>query len=164
MPLPAFVPGPIGLLCVQALGVHPAPHRMLAACRAECHRQGAQRFRVLSFQGSAQLQRRSRSVTQYHTEGIESYDELCSLRDRRAHALALGIASVCHRDIAWSPWERLERFAGVDIADQPLDELQGPQVHRDMEAMVCPCGSWGLNTAAVNAHKACPRRQRVPRR
>src|SRR5437867_12127187 len=146
MTLPAFVTGTIGLLRVQAIGVHPAPHLMLAACRAEFHRQGAKRFRFLAFQGGAQLQRRSRSVTQYHTEGIESYDELCSLLDRRTHALAMGIASVCHGDIAWSQGEMLERFAGVDIADQHLDKLQGQQVHCDMEAMVCACGSWGLNT------------------
>src|SRR4029077_17774884 len=101
MALPAFVPGTIGLLRVQAIGVHPAPHRMLTACGAELHRQGAQRFHMLSFQGGAQLQRRSRRVTHYHTEGIESYDELCSLLDRRAHALTMRIASVCHGDIAW---------------------------------------------------------------
>jgi hypothetical protein len=127
---------------------------MLAACRAECHRQGAQRFRVLSFQGGAQLQRRSHRVTQYHTEGIESYNEVCSLLDRRTHALTMGIAAVGHGDITWRQGEMLERFAGVDIADKHRDKLQGHQVHRDMEAMVCPCGSWGLNTAGVNDHKA----------
>jgi ABC-type enterochelin transport system ATPase subunit len=52
----------------------------------------------------------------------------------------MGIASVCHNDIAWSPWEMLERFTCVDIADQHLDALQGHQVHREMEAMVCACG------------------------
>jgi hypothetical protein len=41
VPLPTFVPGTIGLRRVQALGVHPAPHLMLAARRAERHRQSA---------------------------------------------------------------------------------------------------------------------------
>src|SRR2546425_7814566 len=130
-------------LRIQAIGVHPTPHLRLGARRAEYYRQGAQRFRFLSFQGGAQLQRLSRSVTQYHTKGIEPYDELGPLRDRRTHALALGIASVCHGDIAGSQCEMLERFAGVDIADQHLEKLQGQQVHRDMEAIVCACGSWG---------------------
>ena len=39
MPLPTCVPGTIGLLRVQAIGRHPAPHCMLAARRAERHRQ-----------------------------------------------------------------------------------------------------------------------------
>ena len=64
MPLPAFVPGTIGVLDVQAIGMHPAPYLMLAACRAACHRQGAQRFHALAFQGGAQLQWRSRRVPQ----------------------------------------------------------------------------------------------------
>src|SRR6058998_769946 len=102
MPLPAFVPGPIGLLHIQAIGMHPAPHLMLAARRAECHHQRAQRFRFLAFQGGTQLQRRSRRVAQDHTEGIEPYDERCPLLDRHMHALALGIASVGHDDIPWS--------------------------------------------------------------
>ena len=77
--------------------------------------------------------------------------------------VALGIAAVCHGDIAWRQGAMLERFAGVDIADQHLDKLQGHQVHRDMEAMVGACGSWGLNTAGVDDHKAPPRRQRGSR-
>ena len=58
----------------------------------------------------------------------------------------------------------LELFAGVDIADQHLEKLQGHQVYREMEAMVGASGSWGLNTTGVNDHKASPRRQRVHRR
>ena len=164
MPLPACVPGTIGLLRVQAIGVSPAPHLLLATCRAECHRQGADRFHFLSFQGGAQLHRRSRRVTQDHTEGMKSYDELCALLDRRPHALARRIAAVGYGDIAWSQGAMLERFAGVAIADQHLETLQGHQVHRAMEAMVGASGSWGLHTPGVNDHKASPRRQRVHRR
>ena len=154
MTLPTFVPSTIGLLGVQAISVYPASDLMLAACRVEGDCQGAQRFRGLAFQGRTQRQRRSRRVAQDHTEGIEAYDDLCALLDRRTHTLAMGIASVCHGDIAGSPWEMLERFAGVNIADQHLDELSGHQVHRNMEAMVGAGGPWGLNTAAVNDHKA----------
>src|SRR5262245_60956026 len=100
MSLPAFVPSTIGLLLVQTIVMHPAPHLMLAAGRAEYYHQGAQRFRTLVFQGGAQLQRRSRRVTQYHTEGIETDDEIGSLLERRTHALARRIAAVCHGDIA----------------------------------------------------------------
>ena len=53
----------------------------------------------------------------------------------------------------------LERFAGVDIADQHLDKLQGQQVHRDMQAMIGAFGAWRLNTAGVDNHKAPPRGQ-----
>jgi hypothetical protein len=48
--------------------------------------------------------------------------------------LALGIAAVCHGDLAAPQGEMLERFAGVDISDQDLDKLQGQQIHRDMKA------------------------------
>ena len=65
MSLPAFVPGTIGLLHVQTIGMYPAPYLMLAAGRAEDYHQGAQRFHTLVFQGGAQRQRRSRRVTQY---------------------------------------------------------------------------------------------------
>src|SRR5262245_60535815 len=99
MALPAFVPSPIGLLGVQAIGVHPAPHLMLASWPMEDHHQGAQRFWGLSFQGGTQLQRCSRRIPQYHAEGIESYDEIGALLDRRPHALALGIAAVGYGDI-----------------------------------------------------------------
>ena len=159
MPLPACVPGTIGVLDVQAIGMHPAPYLMLAACRAECHRQGAQRFHALAFQGGAQLQWRSRRVPQYYTEGMEAYDEIGSLLERRTHALALRIAAVCHGDIARSERAMLERFAGVDIADQHLEKLQGHQVHRDVQAMIRACRTWGLHTAGVDDHKAPPRGQ-----
>ena len=85
--LSTFVPGTIGLLRVQAIGVHPAPHFMLAAPRAERHRQSTERFHALAFQGDTQFHRRSRRVTQDHTEGIEPYNEVGPLRDRRMHAL-----------------------------------------------------------------------------
>ena len=159
--LPAFLPGTIGLLRVQAIGMHPAPYCMLTACRAAFHRQGAQRFHVLSFQGGAKLQRHSHRITQDHTEGIETYDEICSLLDRRTHALTMGIAAVSHSDIAWRQGEMLERFARVDIADEHLEKLQGHQVHRDMEAMIGACGAWGLNTAGVDHDKAPPLRQGI---
>jgi len=157
--LPAFLPGTIGLLRIQAIGMHPAPHLMLAACPTEFHCQGAQRFRVLAFQGGAQLQRRSHRVTQYHTAGIEADDKIGSLLDRRTHALTMSIAAVGHGHIAWSQGEMLERFARVDIADEHLEKLQRHQVHRDMEAMIGACGAWGLNTAGVDHHKAPPLRQ-----
>lgn len=64
MPLPTFVPGTMGVLGVQAIGVPPAPHLMRAACPLEDHRQGAQRFGVLAFQDGTQLQRGSRRITQ----------------------------------------------------------------------------------------------------
>src|SRR5207253_6195053 len=80
-----------------------------------------------------------------------------------SQVLLMGIASVCHGNITRSQGEMLERFAGVDIADQHLDKLQGQQVHRDMETMVGACGSWGLHTAGVNDYKASPRRQRAHR-
>ena len=163
MALPACVPGTLGVLRVPALGVHPAPHCMLAACRAALHHQGAQRVPVRSFQGGAPRQRRSRSVTQYHPEGMESYDARCALRDRRTHALPMGLASVCHGDLPRSHGAMLERFAGVDSADQHLDTLQGQQVHRAREAMGCAWGSWGLHPAGVKDHKASPRRQRAHR-
>src|SRR5215510_353724 len=113
MPLPAFVPGTIGLLDVQAIGMHPAPHLILAARRVECHLQRAQRFHFLAFQGGAQRQRGSRRVPQYHIEGMKSDDEIGSLLERRMHALALRIAAVGHGDIARSESEMLERFARV---------------------------------------------------
>ena len=52
MPLPAFVPGTIGVLHVQAIGMEPAPHLMLAARRGGDHHQRAQRFGLLAFQGA----------------------------------------------------------------------------------------------------------------
>src|SRR5262249_49905820 len=154
MPLPAFVPGTIGLLHVQAIGMHPAPHLILAARRALCHPQRAQRFHFLAFQGGAQLQRGSRRVAQRHTEGIEPYDERGPLLDRCMHALALGIATVGHDDIAGRQGEMLERFARVDIADQHLEKLQGQQVHRDMQTMIGALRAWGLNTASTPT--VCP--------
>ena len=137
----------------------PMAHLMLAARCAECHYQRAQRCRFLAFQGGAQLQRRSRRVAQHDTEGIEPYDERGPLLERRTHALALGIAAVGQDDIPWSQGEMLERFAGVDIADQHLDKLQGHQVYRDVQAMIGACRAWGLNTAGVDHHKAPPRGQ-----
>src|SRR5215468_3745728 len=134
MALPAFVPGTIGLLHVQTIGMHPASYLMLAASRVACYHQGAQRFQTLVFQGSAQLQRRARRVTQYHTEGIETDEEIGSLLECHTHALALRIAAVCHGDITRGEGEMLERFAGMDIADQHLEKLQGYQVHRDVQA------------------------------
>ena len=95
MPLPTLVPGTMGLLRVQALGMHPAPHCLLAARRAERHRQSPERFQALAFQGDTQFHRRSRRVTQDHPEGSEPYHEVGPLRDRRMHALALGRAAVC---------------------------------------------------------------------
>src|SRR5438093_9113884 len=133
MPLATFLPGTIGLLRVQAIGVHPAPQLMLAARRVERHRQRAERFHLLAFQGDTQLHRRSRRVTQDHTEGIEPYDEVGPLRDRRTHALALGIAAVGYGNIAWPQSKMLECFAGVDVADQHLKKLQGQEVYRNME-------------------------------
>ena len=44
-------------------------------------------------------------------KGFKPYNEVGPLRDRRMHALALGIAAVCYRDIARSEGEMLERFA-----------------------------------------------------
>jgi hypothetical protein len=132
---------------------------MLAACRVECHHQSAQRFHTLAFQGGAQRQWRSRRVPQYHTEGIEADDEICALLERRTHALALRIAAVGHGDIARSEGEMLERFAGMDIADQHLEKLQGHQVHRDVQAMIGAYRAWGLNTTGVDDHKAPPRGQ-----
>jgi hypothetical protein len=85
---------------------------------------------------------------------MKAYAELCALLDRRTHAWARSLAAVGHGDIAWSQGDMRERFAGVDIADQHFDTLQGPQVHRAREAMVCASGSWGLNTTGVNDHKA----------
>ena len=108
--------GPIGLLRVQTIGAHPAPHLMLAARRAERHRQRAERGHFLAFQGGAQFHRRSRRVMQDDTEGIQPDNEVGSLRDRHTHALALGIAAVCYGDIAWRQGKMLECFAGVDIA------------------------------------------------
>ena len=43
-----------------------------------------------------------------------------------------------------------------DSADEHLDQWQGPEVHREMEAMVCAFGAWGLKTAGGDAHKAQP--------
>ena len=71
-------------------------------------------------------------------------------------ALGLGIASIRHGDIACPQCAMLERFARVDIADEHLDKLQSPEVHRDMEAIVCSFSPWGLNTATVDDHKAQP--------
>ena len=73
---------------------------MLARSPRRGHRQSTERFHALAFQGDTQFHRRSRRVTQDHTEGIERYNEVGPLRDRRMHALALGIAAVCYRDIA----------------------------------------------------------------
>ena len=161
MTLPAFLPGTIGLLHMQAIGVYPAPYLLLAACCVERHCQSAERCHFLALQGDAQLQRRSRRVTQDHTEGIEPYDEVCPLCHCCPHALALGIATVCHGDIAWPQGKMLAGCTGVDVADQHLEKLQGQQVHGDVEAMVGAWGSWGLKTAGINDHKAVPRRQRV---
>ena len=117
MPLPAFVPGTI-MLHVQAIGMEPALHLMLAARRVEDHHQRAQRFRLLAFQGGAQRQRRACRVAQDHAKGIEPYDEPGPLLDRHTHALALGIAAVCQDHIPWSQGEMFECFTRVDIADQ----------------------------------------------
>ena len=73
---------------------------MLAACRAEFHRQGTQRFYALAFQGGAQLHRRSCRVPEDHTEGIESDDEIGSLLDCRTHTLTMRIPAVGHSNIA----------------------------------------------------------------
>src|SRR5438046_1407281 len=73
------------------------------------------------------------------------------------------LAAVCYGDIAWRKGKMLECFAGVDVADQHLEKLQGQEIHRDMEAMIGACGSWGLNTAGINGHKAASRRQRAHR-
>ena len=70
-----------------------------------------------------------------------------------SQVLLMGIASVCHGNITRSQGEMLERFAGVDIADQHLDKLQGQQVHRDMQAMIGAFGAWRLNTAGVDNHR-----------
>ena len=111
---------------------------------------------MLSLQGTTPGQGLPRRVIQYHTEGVEAHDELGPLLHRLTHALGMGIAAIRHGDIACLQREMLARFARVDIADEHLDQLQGPEVHRDMEAMVCGFGSWGLNTAGVDAHKAQP--------
>src|SRR5262249_32182301 len=83
------------------------------------------------------------------------------LRDRRMQALALGRAAVGYGDIAWRQGKMLEGFASVDVADHHLEKLQGPEVHRDMEAMVGAGGAWSLNTAGINDHKAVSRRPYV---
>src|SRR5215470_17272065 len=139
--------------------MYPAPRLMVAVCGAEVHSEGAQRVRMLSFQGGAQLQRRSHRVTQDHTEGIETYDEIGSLLDRRTHALTMGIAAVGHGDSAGRQGEMLERFARVDIADEHLEKLQGHQGHCDMAALIGAWGAWSLKTAGVDHHKAPPRGQ-----
>jgi hypothetical protein len=68
-------------------------------------------------------------------KGLSRTRRSAPLRDRRMHALALGIAAVCYRDIARSEGEMLERFAGMDSADQHLETLQGDQVYREVQAM-----------------------------
>ena len=80
---------------------------------------------MLAFQGDAQLYRRSRRVAQDHTERIEPHDKVGPLGDRRTHALALGIAAVCDGNIVWPQGKMFEGFAGMDIADQHLEKLQG---------------------------------------
>src|SRR5262249_21218634 len=62
------------------------------------------------------------------------------LRDGRLHALALGIPAVGHGDIAWRQGPMLEGGAGVHVTDQPLEKLHGPEVQREMEALVGASG------------------------
>ena len=99
-------------------------------------RVGHQLHAIMPFQGGAQLHRHSCRVTEDHTKGIASDDEVGSLLDRRTHALTRRITTVGYGDIPWRQGEMLERFARVDIADEHLEKLQGHQVHRDMEAMI----------------------------
>jgi hypothetical protein len=59
-------------------------------------------------------------------------------------------------DIAGTQSEMLERFVGMDIADQHLDKFQRYQVHREVQAMVNPFGTGRLHTAGVDDDKAEP--------
>src|SRR5207245_2492184 len=146
--LPTFLPGTIGLLRVQAIGVHPAPHCMLAACRAEFHHQGAQRFQVLSFQGGAQLQRRSRSVTQYHTEGIESYDELCSLLDRRTHGPHASKRSA-------TDWSVMDSYRAVKVPATSRKGLSKPQYKKTTRKSCAGVLTFLARTKALNSRAIC---------
>src|SRR5215217_8802972 len=123
---------------------------MLAARGLEHHRQGADRFHFLSLQGGTQGQGLLLLIKEYDTKGIEPYDEVGPLLHCLTHTLGMGIASICHGDIAGTEREVLECFARMHIADEHFDKLQGHQVHRDMEAMVGACGSWSLNRAGVD--------------
>ena len=86
MSLPAFVPGTIGLLHVQAIGMYPAPYLMLAAGRAEDYHQGAQVSIRWCFK-AAHSANGAPVASPSTTEGIETDDEIGSLLDRRTHAL-----------------------------------------------------------------------------
>jgi hypothetical protein len=72
------------------------------------------------------------------------------------HSLGIGIAAIRQGDIADTERKVLEGFPRVDVADQDLDKLSGPKVHRDMEAVVRAFGTWRLNTTPVNDDKAQP--------
>jgi hypothetical protein len=157
--LPACVPGTVGVLRVQAIGVPLAPPRLLAAWRAACHRQGTPRFQALAFPGGAPLHRRSCRVTADHTEGLEADDAVGSLLDRRTQALPRRITTVGSGDIAGRQGARRERCARVDIADAHREQRQGHQVQRAREALIGAGGAGGLQAAGVKHHQAPPRGQ-----
>jgi hypothetical protein len=159
MALAALLPRSTRLLRVQAIGMHPAAHLVLAVRRLDHHLQGTNRLGFLALQGLTQRQRFTGNITQDHTEGVEPHDERRPL-DRVTHALGLRITASRQGDIAGTQGEMLQGFAGMDIADEYLDKLQGYQVHREVQAMVDPFGAGRLHTAGIDDHKAQPLGQR----
>jgi site-specific DNA recombinase len=102
MALSAFAPSGVGLGRTQAIGMHPARYCILAARRLDHHLEAAGRLGVLILQGRHQVQRLCHGVTQHHTEGVESHNELRPPTHRRLHALGMCIASVGDGDIAFT--------------------------------------------------------------
>ncbi len=81
-------------------------------------------------------------------------EDLSPLLHRFTQALGMRIAAICHGDIASTEREVLACFPRMHIADEDLEKLSGPQVHRDRQAIVSPGGPRSLQTARVDDHKA----------
>src|SRR6266851_4337219 len=69
--------------------------------------------------------------------------------ERIPHTSRMTIASVRDRHIAVSQRKVLQCFARMHIADRHLQKLSRDQVQADVEAIVRPCGAWGLHRRGV---------------
>ena len=119
MALPAFVPGPMGLLRVQARGRATQPR---TSCWPPVAQSATARVRSVSvccrFKAAHSSKGAPTALRSTTLKGWRADDEIGSLLDRRTHALTLGItAAVGHGDIAGRQGEMLERFARMEIFD-----------------------------------------------